>query len=47
MELEVRRRINKTIGEQKYWKWYIDIPSNYVTELDLKIGDRLKVTKVQ
>lgn len=46
MELQIRRRLNKTVGDQVYWKWYVDIPSPLVKKLGLKIGDTVKVSKV-
>ena len=47
MELEVRRRLNKTVGDQTYWKWYVDIPSEIVKKKGFEIGDKVRVLKVK
>lgn len=47
MELQVRRRLNKTVGEQMYWKWYVDIPSDMVKNEGLKVGDKVRIIRVK
>ena len=44
-ELTVKKRPNNKINGKQYWKWYVDIPSKTVKELNLKIGSKVLLTK--
>ena len=47
MELKVKKRLNKVVGEKRYFKWYIEIPSEIVRDLKLIDGEMLKVLRMR
>ena len=47
MELKVKRRLNKVVGEKRYFKWYIEIPSEMAKDLKLTDGETLKVLRMR
>ena len=47
MELEIKKRLNKSVGKQKYYKWYIDIPSEIANNLGLRDGEKVRVLRLE
>lgn len=43
--MKLKRRINRSVGEKQYWKYYVEVPSYMVKNLNLKIGDEMIVAK--
>jgi len=41
--MKLQQRSNRKVGDKEYVKWYIDIPSNVITEAGWKEGSDLEV----
>jgi len=41
--LKLQRKLNRKIGNEEYYKWYIPVSPDVVTQLKWKKGDSLSV----
>ena len=47
MELTIKKRLNKVIGDKKYYRWIIEVPSEIANNLGLRDGEKVRVLRLE